>query len=265
MAEDNYARTEPASERRLAQARAGGDVPRSSDLVSLLVLAVMAGGLTWWGASLFSQLQHLIATHFRSLAQFSAAQFNPELAFSLLHSIGLLMLPFLLALFLAGLLASMLLSGWVFAPQTMQFRGARLNPLPRMLRMFSAHGLFDGLKALLIWLVAGGVLVWFFQSHLDELAGLPVMPLGEAVALTGEILLKSLSILLLAALLAALLDAPWQWWRYLKGLAMTRAEVLAESREAEGNPEFKARLLKAQLLKSQLLTRQRSIRQGAAK
>jgi len=81
------------------------------------------------------------------------------------------------------------------------------------------------------------------------------MPLGEAVALTGEMLLKSLSVLLIAAFLAALLDAPWQWWRYLKNLAMTRAEVLAESREAEGNPELKA----------QLLARQHSIRQGAAK
>jgi len=163
MAEDNYARTEPASERRLAQARAGGDVPRSSDLVSLLVLAALVAGLTWWGASLFIQLQHLIATHFRSLSQFSVTQFNLESAFSLLHSISLLMLPFLLALFLVGLLASMLLSGWVFAPQAMQFRGERLNPLPRMLRIFSVHGLFDGFKALLIWLVAGGVLVWFFN------------------------------------------------------------------------------------------------------
>lgn len=264
MAEDNYARTEPASERRLAQARAGGDVPRSSDLVSLLVLAVLVAGLAWWGASLFSQLQHLIAAHFRSLSQFSAMQFNPEPAFSLLHSISLLMLPFLLALFLVGLLASMLLSGWVFAPQAMQFRSERLNPLLRMLRMFSAHGLFDGSKALLIWLVAGGVLVWFFQSHLDDLAGLPVMPLGEAVALTGEMLLKSLSVLLVAAFLAALLDAPWQWWRYLKNLAMTRAEVLAESREAEGNPEFKAKLLRAQSLKAQLRARQAKTRQGRA-
>lgn len=242
MAEDNYARTEPASERRLAHARAGGDVPRSSDLVSLLILAATAGGLAWWGASLFNQLQHLIATHFRSLSQFSAAQFNPELAFSLLHSIGLLILPFLLVLFLIGLLASILLSGWVFAPQAMQFRAERLNPLRRMLRIFSILGLFDGAKALLIWLMAAGVLVWFFQSHLDELAGLPVMPFGEAVALTGEMLLKSLSVLLIAAFLAALLDAPWQWWRYLKSLSMTRAEVLAEAREDEGNPEFKARL-----------------------
>jgi flagellar biosynthesis protein FlhB len=49
----------------------------------------------------------------------------------------------------------------------------------------------------------------------------------------------------------------------LKSLAMTRAEALAEAREDEGNPEFKARLLKAQLRKAQPRTRQGSIRQGS--
>lgn len=242
MAEDNYSRTEPASARRLAQARAGGDVPRSSDLVSLLVLVIMVAGLAGWGASLFSQLQQLVTAYLLNLSQFSVTQFTPESAFSLLQSIGLLVLPFLLALFLAGLLAPMLLSGWVFAPQAMRFRSERLNPLPRMLRIFSADGWFDGFKALVTWLAAGGVLVWFFQAHLDELAGLPAMPLDDAVALAGGMLLKGLSIFLLVAFLGALLDAPWQWWRYLKSLAMTRAEALAEAREAEGNPELKARL-----------------------
>lgn len=254
MAEDNYSRTEPASERRLAQARAGGDVPRSSDLSSLLVLAVMVAGLMWWGASLFSTLQNLLAAHFRSLSQFSVAQFSLESAFSLLQQIGLAVFPFLVALFLAGLIAPMLLSGWVFAPRAVQFQGGRLDPLSRMLRIFSPNGLFDGLKAILILLAAGAVLVWFFQAHLHDLALLPAMPLDDAAALTGGLLLKGLLLLLGAALLAALLDAPWQWWRYLKSLAMTRAEVLAEAREAEGSPELKARIR----------GRQRKMQQGAA-
>jgi flagellar biosynthetic protein FlhB len=66
--------------------------------------------------------------------------------------------------------------------------------------------------------------------------------------------MKGLLLLLGVVFLAALLDAPWQWWRYLKGLAMTRAEVLAEAREAEGSPELKARIR----------ARQRRAQQGAA-
>jgi flagellar biosynthesis protein FlhB len=249
MAEDNYSRTEPASARRLAQARAGGDVPRSFDLSSLAVLAVMVAGLMWWGAHLFATLQNLLAAHFRSVTQFSL-----ESAFSLLQQIGLAAIPFLAALFLAGLLAPMLLSGWVFAPRVVQFQGGRLNPFSRLLRLFSPRGLFDSVKAIVVWLAAGAALAWLFRTHLDELARMTVLPLDEAAALAGDLLLHGLLLLLGAALLVALLDVPWQWWRYLKRLAMTRAEVLAEEREAEGSPELKARIR----------TRQQRMQKGAA-
>lgn len=235
--ESDYSRTEPASERRLAQARAGGHVPRSAELSSLLVLTTMTASLAVWGAHLFTRLQDLMAAHFRGVAQFS-----PESAFSLLQQVALQTLPFLGALFLAGLIAPMLLSGWVFAPRVIQFNGERLNPLLRLARFFSPNGLFDSFKALLSFLVAGVLLAWFFQAHLNDLAKLTTLPFAEAVVLTGELLLKGLLMLLGMVFLAALLDAPWQWWRYLKGLAMTRAEVLAEAREAEGSPELKARI-----------------------
>jgi flagellar biosynthesis protein FlhB len=235
--ESNYSRTEPASERRLARARAEGQVPRSAELSSLLVLAAMAGGLALWGARLFSRLQDLMAAHFRSVAQLA-----PDSAFSLLQQVTLEVFPFLAALFVAGLLAPMLLSGWVFAPRVIQFQGGRLNPLSRLLRLFSANGLFDGLKAVAMWLTAGAMLAWFFRAHLQELAMLLAVPLEDAAASAGGLLLKGLLLLLGVAFLAALLDAPWQWWRYLRGLAMTRAEVLAEARESEGSPEFKARI-----------------------
>ncbi len=235
--ESNTSRTEPASERRLAQARAEGHVPRSAELSSLLVLAAMAGGLALWGARLFTRLQDLIAAHFRGVAQFS-----PESVLSLMQQMALEAFSFLAVLFLAGLIAPMLLSGWVFAPRVIQFNGERLNPLSRLIRFFSPNGLFDGLKALLSFLVAGTLLAWFFQAHLIDLAKLSALPFAEAVALAGELLLKGLLMLLGVVFLATLLDAPWQWWRYLKGLAMTRAEVLAEAREAEGSPELKARI-----------------------
>ena len=74
---------------------------------------------------------------------------------------------------------------------------------------------------------------------------------GQAlINIQGTVLLRSNLIFLLIALL----DAPWQWWRYLKNLAMTRSEVLAEAREAEGSPELKARIR----------ARQQQMRQEAA-
>lgn len=235
--ESDYSRTEPASERRLEQAKAEGRVPRSAELSALLVLGTIGGGLAIWGAQLFDRLLQLFAGHFSQVAQLP-----PQAAFQLMQQAAAEVLPFLLALFFAALAAPLLLSGWVFAPLALRFRGERLNPLPFLSRPFSASGLFDGLKSMLKIAALGLLLFVFCWMNLDVLAGLSAQSLPQAVAAAGGVLVEGLLFLLAALLLAVLLDAPWQWWRYLKGLAMTRAEVLAEAREAEGSPELKARI-----------------------
>lgn len=249
MAEEDFSRTEPASERRLAQARAGGHVPRSTELASLLVLGVMAGGLMIWGAHLFDRLHILFAEHFRAVAQSA-----PESAFNLIQQSAVEVFPFLLGLFAAALLAPLLLSGWVLAPGVLQFRGERLNPFNFIARLFSASGWFDAFKAVLKIVALGWLLFAFYRVNLDAVAGLSMLPLPQAVAAAGGLLMQGLLLLLGAVLLATLLDAPWQWWRHLRSLAMTRAEVLAEAREAEGSPELKARIR----------ARQRGMRREAA-
>jgi flagellar biosynthetic protein FlhB len=247
--ESDYSRTEPASEKRLAEARAEGRVPRSAELSSLLVLGVMAGALAIWGAQLFGRLQALFAEHFRQ-----AAQLAPASAFSLVQQSAAEIMPFLIALFLAALIAPLLLSGWVFAPRVVRFQSERLNPFSAVLRLFSAAGLFEGFKAMLKVAALALLLAAFYRLHSAELAGLFSMPLPQAVAAAGSVLINGLLLLLGAVALAAVLDAPWQWWRHLRSLAMTRSEAEAEAREAEGSPELKARIR----------ARRNALRQGVA-
>ena len=235
--ESDYSRTEPASEKRLEQARAEGRVPRSAELSALLVLGAMTAALLIWGAQLFGRLQQLFAEHFSQ-----AAQLPPQSAFLLVQQSAVEILPFLVAVFVAAVAAPLLLSGWVFAPAAFRFRGERLDPLSSVSRLFSANGLFDAFRAAMKIAALALLLFAFYRMNLDALAGLPAMPLPQAAAAAGGMLIEGLLLLLVAVLLAALFDAPWQWWCHLRGLAMTHAEVLAEAREAEGSPELKARI-----------------------
>lgn len=235
--ESDYSRNEPASERRLERARAEGNIPRSSEWSSLLVLGAAAGGLMLWGAHLFDRLQQLFAGHFRH-----AAQLPPQSGLDLLLQGAGEILPFLITLFVVALAAPLLMSGWVFAPARLRFHGGRLRPFAALDHMFSSSGAFDAVRAVLKIFVLAVLLLVFYRMNLDALAGLQAMPLPQAAARAGAVLAEGLLFLLAGVLLAALLDAPWQWWRYLRGLAMTRAETLAEAREDEGSPELKARI-----------------------
>src|SRR5512139_1886876 len=216
MAEEtDLSRTEPASPRRLQQARSAGDVPRSAELTAWVVLLAALGMLGWQAPRLMSALQALTETALVDSARPLSPAFF-EAAQSALWTV----LPVLAAIFAAALVAPMLLSGWVFAPQFTQPDLTRAHPFKPLARLSSADSLFDGSLALLKLALAGAAAGWALAAGWPGLQGL-------AEGGTG------------AALDAA---AAWRWWRYLRRHAMTWQEVLAEAREAEGSPEMRAQL-----------------------
>lgn len=235
--ESDLSRTEPASPRRLQEARSAGDVPRSAELSAWLVLLVALGFLAWSAVHLFEAMQALIVSAFIHAAQ----PFSPLLTESV-HAVLWAALPVLVAIFIAALVAPMVLSGWVFAPQAAQADLTRANPFKSLGRVFSADFWFDGGLVLLKLALVGVAVGWALTSGwpgLQQLAGSTIdTALDSTVAWIGQ------GVLALAAALAvaAVLDAGWRWWRYLRRHAMTWQEVLAEAREAEGSPELRAQI-----------------------
>jgi flagellar biosynthetic protein FlhB len=238
MAEEtDLSRTEPASPLRLQQAREAGDVPRSAELTAWLVLLAALAVLGWQAPRLLVALQAMTEAAFVHAAQALSPVFF-EAAETALWAV----LPVLAAIFVAALVAPILLSGWVYAPQAAQVDLARAHPFKPFVRLFSVDSLFDGTLALLKLVLVVAAVAWALSTGwpgLDELAGGEFdAALGATAAWVGR------GVLVLAAALtvAAALDAGWRWWRYLRRHAMTWQEVLAEAREAEVHPEVRARL-----------------------
>ena len=238
MAEaSDLSRTEPASPQRLHEARNAGDVPRSAELSAWLVLLVALGFLTWSATRLLKVMQTLIES-----ALIHAAQpLSPVLTESV-HAVLWAALPVLVAIFIAALVAPLVLSGWVFAPKAAQADLTRAYPFKSLGRIFSADFWFDGGMVFLKLALVSVAVSWTLTNgwpDVQRLASSPIdMTLNVMVAWIGQGLLA-----LAAALsLAALLDAGWRWWRYLRRHAMTWQEVLAEARESEVSPEVRAQM-----------------------
>ncbi|MFP5418323.1 MAG: EscU/YscU/HrcU family type III secretion system export apparatus switch protein [Gammaproteobacteria bacterium] len=235
--ESDLSRTEPASPRRLHEARSAGDVPRSAELSGWLVLLVALGFLAWSAARLFDTMQTLIESAF-----VHAAQPVSPLLTEAVHAVLWAVLPVLAAIFVAALVAPMALSGWVFAPQAAQADLARANPFKLFGRVFSADFWFDSGLVVLKLVLVGMALGWALTRgwpDLQRLAGGTIdTALDSAVVWVGQGVLA----LVAALAVAAALDAGWRWWRYLRRHAMTWQEVLAEAREAEGSPEMRAQI-----------------------
>jgi len=244
MAEDSdLERTEPASSRRLDQAREQGNVPRSRELATLAVLLASVSVIAVLGLFMFRGLHRVM----HNTLSFAAADVaSPGMMGRNLMEAGvdgmLLFLPLAGAVVVAAVAANVLISGWVFSTKALEFNLAKLNPISGLGRLFSWNSLAELVKALMKGGLIAGVAGWMIWHQRDGILGLAVEPLDAAMAHFGQITLLTFLAAAAAFGLIVLLDVPYQLWNYHRGLRMTKEEIRQESKEMEGDPQIKARI-----------------------
>lgn len=241
--ESDLERTEQPSQRRIDQARAEGQVARSRELSTFAVLLAGAGGMWMMGSSLFLQLTALVRT---GLTLDTGLAFHSELLLPRLHEMSsqalLAFLPLLLLLLIAAALSPLLLNGWLFSLSPLQPDFAKLNPLAGFKRMFAMHGLVELGKAVAKSLVVGGVGAWAMWHNKDAVLLLVTQPVDVAIPHLGQLLLVAFASIMGGMLLIVGVDVPFQLFEHNKRLKMTKEEVRQEAKEAEGDPQVKARI-----------------------
>jgi flagellar biosynthesis protein FlhB len=236
-------RTEPASPRRLEQAREEGQVPRSTELSTFAVVLAGAAGLSLMGGELARALQSLVrgALSFERASAFDSGVLVDEL-YARVGQALLAYLPFGLVVYAAALGAPLLMSGWLFSSKVLVPDFSRLSPAKGLARMFSTQSLMELLKALAKVTVISAAALWAAAMYKEDVLRLVALPLPQALAHTASILGSSFFALVGAMILIVGLDVPYQLWSYHHKLRMTRDEVRRESKESEGDPHTKARV-----------------------
>lgn len=244
MAEDSdLEKTEPASARRLEQARADGDVPRSRELATCTLLLAAGVGFWFLGDSLIRHMNRMLVS---GLTFERAHAFDADLLLArLAASLGEVLFSFapLVGLMLLVALASpLLIGGWLFSAQALQPNFGRMNPLKGLGNMVSVRAATELGKAIGKTLLVGSVAWMVISSQIDTVLGLSVEPLATGGAHLGDLLLGSFISIVSALVVIALIDAPYQMWQYANKLKMTKQEARQEAKESDGNPEIKAKI-----------------------
>jgi flagellar biosynthesis protein FlhB len=244
MAEENdLDRTEPASPRRLEQAREEGQVARSQELGTFAVLGAASLALWLTGGRLLSGLTGLMRS---GLTLPEGAAFRSDAMLQWLGQHGasgfIAIAPVLAAAFVAALVAPMLLNGWLLTFKPLQPDFSRLNPMAGIGRMFSARGLVELAKAVVKVSVVGGVAAMVIWNSLDAVLGLSIEPAAGAIPHAARLIGWTLVLIVGGMILVVAVDVPWQLWNHARQLRMSKDELRRESRESEGDPQIKARI-----------------------
>lgn len=244
MAEDSdLEKTEPPSSRRLEKAREEGQVPQSRELMAFMVMMAGAGGL-WGLSSWIVQRGENVMRVGLTLDRREAFDTN-AIGGNLLALGGealATLAPFFLATLAAALLTPFLLGGFVFSPKALTLNFERLDPLKGVKRMISWQSVAEMVKGVLKALLLGGIVWWVVVNERDNLFALLGQPLESALPAFGRMLLYAFVGFVVGLAVIALIDVPFQLWRYYAGLRMTKEELRQEYKELEGDPQLKARI-----------------------
>ena len=249
MAEEQQGqeRSEQPTAKRLTEARKKGQVARSRELNTLLVMLASALALWLMSGPAISGITTIMS---EALSPAGDLLKQPELIPA--HLMGVMMsaltliAPFLALTVVAALAGPAVMGGLLFSPEAVSFKLDKLDPVKGLGRVFSTKGLIELVKALLKFFLVLGVAVLVYKFFEQEVMALITLDVIEGIVRSGSIIMLALVLLSATLVLIAAIDVPYQLWSHNKQMRMTKQEVKDESKETDGRPEVKARIRQLQ-------------------
>ena len=241
-------KTEAPTPRRLAKARTEGQVARSVE-VNTAVLLVVA---FWLLGPMSRRLAHELGTFTRVCL--GGLPVN-DLTWTSLSSTGLswaghlalILLPFVLCLLATSVGASLLQTGFLLSYKSLIPSLARLNPLARLTSLvFSKQSLIVLAKSAIKIAIVGLVAYSEIRDAYPLLLSSPWEGVTQGLQVWQETALKlgmRIGATFVALAVVDYMIQRHQWWQSMR---MTRQELREERRQAEGDPFVRSRLRQRQ-------------------
>ncbi|MEW6658400.1 MAG: flagellar biosynthesis protein FlhB [Thermodesulfobacteriota bacterium] len=243
MADDFQDKTEKPTPKRRAKAREKGQVARSKDLSTALVLLIGLLCLVLWGPVLGRKTMEMLRVW---LGQIRPGLVGPNQVSSLFMTFGLtmggLLTPIFISLSAAAVLGNYAQVGRIFSTERITPDLSRLQFFKGFQRLFSPNTVVELAKSLAKIAIIGLVAYFSVKRELPGVMPLLDQSVGQILLyLSGTVFRVSIRIILALMALGAL-DYLYQRYRFEKDLKMTKQEVKDEMRQAEGDPKVKARI-----------------------
>lgn len=242
MADEYGDKTELPTDRRRSEARQKGNVARSTDLNAAGIMLAAAAAMFFHGRSCTEALAQLLRSSLNAPAWTQLDRYLIyQQSWQTLELLAWSVLPMMLVVAGTSLAINLAQVGFLWAPEVLQPKFARLNPLEGAKRILSMQGIVRLGGSLGKLLVLTLIAVGFIHGRLPHFMRISshdtltlMFDLGRSIG--------SLAFLLAMALVAlALLDYGFQWWKHEQDLRMTKQEVREEMKEMDGDPLIRQR------------------------
>ena len=241
-------KTEPATDKKLKDAREEGKVAKSKELTAafdlIVLFLVLKIFISYVGGSLldifdfvYSGMPDFVEINEAKLTTFAISSY----LFNIILKWILIVLPFFLLGVAITILISIFQVGWKISTKPMKPKLEKFNPINGFKRIFSKNSLFELVKSI----VKIGVIAYVAYSSVinnrNDLFLLYDIPLNQAITLIGSIIINTGLKISLVYLVVGFADYAYQKHKFNEEMKMTKQEVKDEYKNSEVDPQIKGK------------------------
>ena len=247
MADSAGDKKHEATDYRRQKAREDGNVARSQDLSSAVLLLIGVILLDFTGPMMFQIMAHLVSDELEKPFDLSADSRSAIVQLvQLTGKGGFAILPLMGGMLLTSLVVHYAQVGPLWLPDKLGIDFSRINPISGFQRLFTIVNVSRlGFGLIKIGLVFGILLsgVWSRWDSILALGSTNIEAVGQFVWTTMIDLCRNVAA---ALLILSVIDYGFQRWKYEQDLMMTDEELREEMKMTQGDPQIKSRRRKVQ-------------------
>ncbi len=241
--EDQQEKSEQATPYKLEQARKKGNVPKSMDLLSFVVISAFLAGFIALSGDIASEIFRLTQWwlgHTDILVQNNLASVHYWANKSVSKILNILA-PLILIIMVFAVAINLAYSGFVFSFTTLKPDFKRLDPIKGLKKIFSKRMFVEVVrvivKGLLFFVATYFSILYIIHQLMSNLTRTP-----QSIVLFFS---KSIVVLVISLLAVMAIFAIFDMWyakrEFSRQMRMSHKEVKDEYRHREGSPELKSK------------------------
>jgi len=240
-------KTEVATPRRRQQAREEGNVPKSMEMNTALILATGVVAFYFYAEHFYASVADAILYYMSRLgeAPLTDQDIGPlswEVGWRVINILG----PFFILFVVVSIVINIAQVGFLFVLTAVQPKFNKLNPYTGLQRVLGTRGRVELLKSVGKMLIIGPIMFITVQQSLPSMMTLMSMGLKDSMIHIGYEALDVAVIALLFMLILAIIDLVYQRWQHEQDMKMTKEEVKQENKDIQGDPQVKSRIRSTQ-------------------
>jgi flagellar biosynthetic protein FlhB len=251
-------KTEAPTPRRIQDSRERGEVARSVEMNSALILLIVG---VWIipgpGAQLTKSLQTIIVTMISKiepglmLVDITTSWLGQELLFSM-AILALPLIEIMFGIMVISVVMNYMQTGIYFPSKRKFVDFDRVNPVSGIKRLFSLNGLVNLLKSALKLAVVALIAYQYLAGKMNEITLLSTM--SPKAGLMDWMSMATGMVVRIGVVyfVIAVADYIYQRWEYMRKLKMSKQDIMDELKKTEGDPFVRGRIRQQQRRMAQM-------------